>query len=135
MAGFCNYGANGGGICTTTNSALTTLDCLPSPGTFVATLPISLNPLTAGSTTVTAADGNFCPAQNHPGAFGQPTTQAITRTGSPAGDLTDDMPHASTLVRNFCIPATSSPALDSLADLPGPGSSSLPGNAQFFTGP
>jgi hypothetical protein len=93
---------------------------------------VNLNPLTTGSSTVTAADGLFCPSQNHAGAFGQATTQAITETGSPAGDLTDGLPHSSTLASVFCIPKTGSIALDSLGDLPGPGAVSLPGNAQFF---
>ena len=39
------------------------------------------------------------------------------------------------LVSNFCIPPTGSLALDNLANLPGPGSLSLPGNAQFFAVP
>ena len=69
--GVCNYGANGGGACTTTNSGETSLDCLPSPGTFVATLPVSLNPLTSKVITTTAADGLFCPSQPNVGAFGQ----------------------------------------------------------------
>ena len=133
--GFCNYGANVGQACTTTNSTQTTLDCLPDPGTFVATLPISLNPLTSSTVTTTAADGLFCPAQGHAGALGQPATQVITQNGSPAGDLTDGAPHAGVLVSNFCIPPTGSLALDGLADLPGPGSLSLPGNAQFFAVP
>ena len=45
------------------------------------------------------------------------------------------MPHASVLVSNFCIPPTGFSALDSVADLPGPGSLSLPGNAQFVASP
>jgi hypothetical protein len=63
--------------CTTNNGGQTSLDCLPSSGTFVATLGV--------------------------------------------------------LVSNFCIPPTGSLALDGLANLPGPGSVSLPGNAQFFS--
>jgi hypothetical protein len=43
------------------------------------------------------------------------------------------LPHASTLASDFCITATGSGALDNIADLPGPGSVSLPGNAQFFS--
>src|SRR5262249_26160532 len=78
------------------------------------------------------ADGLFCPSQPHAGSFGQPTTQAITQSGSPAGDLTDGQPHAGVFVSNFCIPPTGSQALDTLAGLPGPGSLSLLGNAQFF---
>ena len=38
----------------------------------MATLPMSLNPLTSSTvTTTTAADGLFCPSQGHAGAFGQ----------------------------------------------------------------
>ena len=133
--GFCNYGANAGQACTTNNSTQTSLDCMPDAGTFVATLPISLNPLTSMTITATAPDGLFCPSQPNAGAFGQSTTQAITQNGLPAGDLTDGAAHAGVLVSNFCIPATGSLALDGLANLPGPGSLSLPGNAQFFATP
>jgi hypothetical protein len=38
-------------------------------------------------------------------------------------------------VSNFCIPPTGSLALDGIADLPGSGSISLAGNAQFVAGP
>ena len=129
--GACNWGANAGGACTSTNAAGTTLDCQPGASTFIATLPINLSPLTTGSVIETAADGLFCPGQFHPGAFGQAAAQAIQQTGSPSGDLHDGLPHASTLVSDFCIPATNNPALDGLADLPGPGSLSLGGEAQF----
>ena len=129
-SGTCNYGVQVNFPCTTNNSTGTTLDCLPDPGTFVATLPISLNPLTSSPITTTAADGLFCPGQANPGAFGQATTQVITQNGSPAGDLTDGLPHSGVLVSSFCIPPTGSLALDGIADLPGPGSLSLPGNAQ-----
>src|SRR5262249_15127974 len=61
-----------------------------------------------------------------------PAPQAIIQNGLPAGDLTDGEAHAGVLVRNFCIPPTGSTALDNLADLPGPGSLSLPGTAHFF---
>jgi len=57
------------------------------------------------------------------------------QNGSPAGDLTDGEAHAGVLVSNFCIPPTGSTAPDNLADVPGPGSLSLPGNAQFFAMP
>src|SRR5262249_39084364 len=137
-----NWGDNAGGPCTTTNAGMTSVDCIPTAALFVATLPVNLTPLTTGTTTVTAADGNFCPGQSaagnpfgFSGAFGQATVEAITQTGSPAGDLSDGQPHASTLVTNFCIPKTGSAALDGIADLPGPGSTSLPGNAQFFSSP
>ena len=52
---------------------------MPGSGSFVATLPVNLTPLATGANTQTAADGIFCPAQSQtsPGAFGQPTTEAI----------------------------------------------------------
>jgi hypothetical protein len=55
--------------------------------------------------------------------------------GSPEGDLSDGLSHPSVLVNNFCIPATGNPALDSIADLPGPGSLSISGDALFFSFP
>jgi hypothetical protein len=138
--GFCNYGDNAGQPCTSNNLEGTSLDCMPGSGTFVATLGVNLSPLTTTTNTVTAADGLFCTGgvggdQAHPGAFGQAATQAIKQNGSPSGDLTDGLPHASTLVSNFCIPPTGSLALDGIADLPGPGSISLAGNAQFVGSP
>jgi hypothetical protein len=50
-SGACNYGANKGGACTTNNVNLTSLDCLPDPGTFVAPLPVNLSTLTTTSIT------------------------------------------------------------------------------------
>ena len=50
--GFCNSGPSAGQPCTTGNSTQTSIDCLPDPGTFVATLPISLNPLTSSAITL-----------------------------------------------------------------------------------
>jgi hypothetical protein len=69
------------------------------------------------------------------GGDGEPATEAISQTGSPSGDLTDGLPHASVLVSTFCIPKTEFAPLDALGDLPGPGSLSLPGNAQFVASP
>ena len=133
--GACNWGDNVGGACTTTNSQGTTLDCPPSAGVFLATLPVDLTPLSSGTNVKQAADGLFCSGQFHAGAFGQPTTQAIVQNGSPGGDLSDGQPHASVLVSNFCIPPTGNAQVDGIGDLPGPGSLSLGGNAQFFASP
>ncbi len=137
QGGFCNYGDNIGQPCTTSNVNQTSLDCMPGAGTFVATLPVNLTPLINGTNTQTAADGIFCPAQGQtsPGAFGQAATQAISQTGAPGGDLTDGLPHPSTLVSIFCIPKTNNPSVDGIADLPGPGTISLPGNAQYVVVP
>jgi hypothetical protein len=131
--GVCNFGENKNGDCATSNVNLTSFDCPPSNGSFIATLPVNLGPLSTGPSVVTAADGLFCPDQANAGAFGEPTAQAIKQTGTPSGDLTDGLPHPSVLVSNFCIPATQNLALDNLGDLPGPGSLSLPGTAQFIT--
>jgi hypothetical protein len=135
VGGFCESGQSAGQPCTTTNSANTSLDCLPGQAHFISTLPVDLTPLSSGTATKTAADGLFCPGQVNPGAFGQAAARAITQEGSPAGDLSDGLPHAGVLVSNFCIPATGQIALDGIADLPGPGSLSLSGNAQFVSGP
>jgi hypothetical protein len=132
-AGACSYGANAGGACTTSNSAGTTVDCLPSLGTFLSTLSVDLSPLTTETITATAADGNFCPGQAHLGAFARAEARAIQQAGVAAGDLTDGLPHPTVQVSNFCIPATGNGAVDIVADLPGPGSLSLPATAQLVT--
>jgi hypothetical protein len=133
ISGACNYGGNSGGPCTTTNSQLTTLDCPPDNGTFIGTIPVNLSPLSTASSLLTAGDGLFCPGQLNAGAFAQVATQAIQQVGVSSGDLTDGLPHPGVLVSNFCIPPTGNGAVDGIADLPGPGSLSLPGNAQFVT--
>ena len=83
-----------------------------------------------GTSLVAAAGGNFCPGQ-HPGAFGQAATQAIKQNGLPGGDLSDGNPHAAVLGYSFCVGKTNSVAVDTSADLPGPGSVGLPVNMQF----
>ena len=137
VGGTCSYGDNVGQPCTTTNSSNTSLDCMPGSGTFVATLPVNLTPLQNAATTQTAADGIFCPdqGQTSPGAFGQPAAEAISQEGAAGGDLTDGLPHPSILVSIFCIPKTNNASVDGIADLPGPGSISLPGNAQYVVVP
>ena len=135
ISGFCDSGQNAGQPCSTANSANTSLECPPFDSQFISTLPVNLTPLSSGTATVTAADGIFCSGQVNAGAFGQATAQAITQVGLPSGDLSDGLPHAGVLVSDFCIPATGNVALDGIADLPGPGSLSLPGNAQFVSGP
>ena len=135
VGGFCDSGQNSGQACVTTNASGTSTDCPPSVSLFVGAIPVNLTPLNTETQTFTAADGNFCSPQGAAGAFGQVTAEAITQHGSPAGDLSDGQPHASTLVSNFCIPATGSGSLDGLASLPGPGTLSLPGMAQFVASP
>jgi hypothetical protein len=69
--------------------------------------------------------------QRQPGAFQVGDARTITETGSPAGPLTDQLTHASTLVSVFCIPPSFNGAVDGTADLPGPGAVSLPGVTQI----
>jgi len=73
----------------------------------------------------------FCPGQVA-GAFGQPTSRAIVENGSPAGDVTDHVPHASRLASVFCIPKTGNLALDEAASLPGPGALGVETRVQIF---
>jgi len=135
----CNAGPNAGGACftnsTTGNPATenTTHDCPPQAGggLFNGALSVDLNPLTTGSASMTSAGGMFCPNQTHAGVFGRANAQCFTETGSPAGDLTDGMPHAATEGTVFCIPQTANQTVNLVADLPGPGATSLPGMAQL----
>jgi hypothetical protein len=126
----CTGGQNAGGACTTNNVNLTSLDCPPGEGTYVATLPIDLNPLTTEDTTTSAADGLFCPGQTSPGAFGVADAKAFSQDGS-----IDIATGQATLVSSFCIPSTGSPSLDNLAKLPGPGTLSLPGVTVLLSSP
>ncbi|HYR96962.1 MAG TPA: hypothetical protein VEM57_09500, partial [Candidatus Binatus sp.] len=73
-------------------------------------------------------------AQKSPGAFGPAGggAHSITETGSPAGNMTDGLGHASTLVSIFCIQPTFDGTVDAAGDLPGPGAVSLPGTAQLL---
>jgi cysteine-rich repeat protein len=68
-----------------------------------------------------------------PGAFGAGgrSLTTISTVGIPAGDLTDAAPRASTFGTIFCIPPTLQPALDTAADLPGPGAVTLPGTMRL----
>lgn len=118
----CTFGQNAGALCDTNNINMTSLDCLPSDGTYIATLPVNLTPLTTGEALSTAADGNFCPDQVTPGAFGNPDVRAIRQQGS-----LNLATMEATLVSNFCIASTGAASLDNLANLPGPGTLSLPG--------
>jgi hypothetical protein len=131
VSGTCNAGPNVGLACTPVGSQLTTLDCPPLPGGFLAPLPVNLAPLVTTTTTAVGAGGNFCTGQANPGAFGQAATQAIKQNGSPGGDLSDGNPHAAVLGYSFCVPKTNNAAVDGSADLPGPGSVGLPIDMQL----
>ena len=141
--GTCTAGPNAGMACSTNAStgnpatSNTSQDCPPEEGSglFSGALSVDLNPLTTGNSSFTSATGIFCASQSHPGAFGKPATRCIKETGSPAGNLTDGMPHAAREATVFCIPATSNGTVNIVADLPGPGATSLPGTAQIVPTP
>jgi hypothetical protein len=137
VSGTCTYGANAGGACSAgANTLLTSQDCPPVASQFTAPLPVTLNPLSTGSSKLTGTGGNFCPSppavnpQRTNGAFGKAAAQCIQEVGAPAGNLLDGNPHPSKLAAAFCIPQTGNPAIDPAADLPGPGAFSITGNAQ-----
>src|SRR4029077_16125056 len=65
-----------------------------------------------------------CRDQLTPGAFGQSTAQNIKEMGTPAGDVTGGLAHASTLAAVFCIPSTMNSTVDGVVDLPGPAAAS-----------
>ncbi len=136
--GTCSYGVAAGGACSTTSSSGSSQDCAPTRGggAFQAPLSVTLSPLTTGTTSLTSASGNFCPSQKTAGAFAVTTSQCIQTVGNPAGDLTDGAPHAGAILASaFCIPTTTNSTIDGVADLPGPGLTSLPGTAQIVPTP
>ena len=134
----CTYGPNAGLTCASGGSTTTSHDCPPERGggAFQAPLSVTLNPLTTGTTSLTNAAGNLCPSQKTAGAFGVAAAKCINTQGAAAGDLTDGMPHSGAiLAAGFCIPSTSNSTIDGVADLPGPGLTSLPGTAQIVPTP
>ena len=169
VGGSCTYGANALLPCANASNTLTSQDCPPERGLglYQAPLPVNLSPLTTGTSTLTAADGNFCTekrcrdnlalctadsdckclnppsctnhapcvAQQTPGALGNPSAQCVKETGSSPGDLTDGLAHFSILASAYCIPTTTNGTIDGVADLPGPGATSIPGNAQVVPTP
>jgi len=127
ISGTCNGGKRSGLSCTAVGPGKTSLDCPPTDAQFAAALSIGLS-LTTGTASNTIATGIFCPgppAQTHAGAFGKATARTITETGSPSGDLTDGLPHATTFASVFCVPKTNNALVDPSADLPGPGAISI----------
>ena len=223
--GVCDGSPNQGSACTTTNPKGLTNQC-PSPavvtGTqrcyrgpnnnqictsssqcagsncvqFVGDIPISLNPLTTGVSSLSNASGFFCPGQStaQKGAFkadiclsgansGKPCTpqtavadcgagitcrQGTTNnfcsagtnenkgcatatdcgtggvctragllatlvqlTGSPAGALTPGVAKPIKLANAFCVPLTTSAIVNSNANLPAPGATTLVGTIKL----
>jgi hypothetical protein len=151
VSGACVGGQRDTLACTTTSpGAMTTIDCPPiaTGGSYLPEFQVNLEKLTTGTSSKSNADGLFCPAQKTFSAFGtqnqnigrvpgdpnNPPLKIVTisETGSPGGDLTDNMPHTSTLAAVFCIPETGNGLIDGAADLAGPGAVSLPGSVQIL---
>jgi hypothetical protein len=79
-------------------------------------------------------NGNFDSCRQHQhGAFRSALATTITQSGiAPEACVADGLARGSTLVSVFCIPPTYVQVLDAFLDLPGPGTISLPGSAQFI---
>jgi hypothetical protein len=146
----CTAGSRVGLTCSTTSvSEETTIDCPPSGdgGAYLPEFQVNLKNLTTGTNSKTNPDGLFCPSQRTFSAFGgqnrnvrpdgDPNTPpikivTISETGSVAGNLSDNQPHAATIGAVFCIPETGNGLIDGAADLAGPGAVSLPGTIQIL---
>ena len=183
----CYRGPNNNNVCTS-NATCAGAQCVQ----FIGDIPISLNPLTTGTASLSNADGLFCPGQGAPqrGAFksdicqtgansGMPCTSAtaiadcgagvscrlgsannycsaganiglgcasntdcgtggvctragllaqlIRLDGTPTGPLSCGMPKSVRLASAFCVPLTDSSIVNSSANLPGPGATTLVG--------
>ena len=126
VSGTCTYGERAGLPCSGgVGSRNTTIECPPKLSGFLGRLTIALAGLTTGTATASDPDGNFCPGQAHPGAFGG-EAGTIRETGSPAGrDLSN--PFETTIAGTFCVPSSGNPVIDGGGDLPGPGALSVRG--------
>jgi hypothetical protein len=124
VSGTCDGGDNAGQPCTAVGSSQTSIDCPPVSTTFLGALTVVLPSLTTGTSTMSASDGVFCPAQHTPGAFGVPAVRSITEVGLPPGGATNAL--AMNLAATFCVPATGTP-IDFFAQLPAAGALSAAG--------
>lgn len=126
-AGTCTGGARAGQPCSgDVGSAGTSFDCPPAPAQFLGALDVSPLTLSTGTSDLSSGDGNFCPAQRTPGAFGTGVVaRTIRQQGTPL--LGGPTLFSTTLAGNFCVPASGNDLVDNLVDAPGPGSVSAPG--------
>lgn len=124
LAGKCNGGKRSGLTCTTVGSKQTTIDCPPTDAQFLAPLGVPLA-ATSSDATSTNAGGTFCASQGHAGAFGKAAARVIREHGTSPGNLGDGTAHAAQLASTFCVPKTGNALVDPVADLPGPGATSV----------
>jgi hypothetical protein len=139
VAGLCDLGPNAGGTCTTPTSLGTSQDC-PPPGTALPAFLVDLSPLSTAQATKSSATGILCPpnppvsgmGQFTAGCFGKVTCEYIEANGSAGGSLLlPGTPVATTLGSVFCIPASGSPLVNAVANLPGPGAVTLTGTTDL----
>jgi hypothetical protein len=112
----------------------TSHDCPPFGYQYLAPLEVTLSPLATSGGMLPAdgsisPDGIFCPGQVTPGAFGNPNVRKIVAEGKPAAEGLSTTPAAVTIASAFCIPKTGNLLIDGSANLPGPGQTSLAGEA------
>jgi hypothetical protein len=127
VSGVCTAGARQGLACSGgIGSKNTSVECPPDPLKFVGTLTPTLA-LSTGTSSLTDPAGNLCADQFDPGAFGRLSPRTVSETGSPllSGGISNLF--ATTLAGVFCVPASGSSLVNTLADLPGPAAVSVPG--------
>jgi hypothetical protein len=127
----CVGGENNGDPCTATGAGQTSIECMPDPTKYVATVVVDLAPINT-ATAINDDGADFCPNQENPGAFlfSGEDVKSISLAGSAAGNLANGEPHAATVVSTFCVPASGA-IVDDVADLPGPGAISIAGELQI----
>jgi hypothetical protein len=121
----CYRGTNNGASCST-GSQCPGGTCAQQVGV----IPVTLTPLTTGTSEKSDPNGLFCPGQAQGGCFTNPNSTAcrlIRETGAPAGPLTMGVPASTILASTFCVPASSSSLINGATSLPGPGATTLPG--------
>jgi hypothetical protein len=124
----CSAGARAGESCTDSGPSN---QCPPLGAQYVGNLPVTLSPLTTGTTTVTEPSGFFCPGQIGEGAFGRSQTRTIRETGTPLSGVPPLIPFTATLAGVFCTPSSGSGLVDGILDLPGPAAVSVTGTADI----
>ena len=122
----CTFGQNPGGFCQTNNINLTTLDCLAERGHLHRHAAHQPEPAHHQRDGDHGGGRQLLSRPGHAGCVREPRRQAIRQQGS-INIATGE----ATLVSNFCIPSTGSASLDNIANLPGPGTLSLPGVTVF----
>jgi len=157
-AGVCSGAAENPGVaCTGLNPSGDNYECSPSSIFGGIVVGVNLAPITTGTAlmdTTTDQDqvpggavGQFCQQQNHlePGSYGcfalgkeapagaEPICDYIEMRGSHAvGISIGGGPVAATLGSVFCMPTTGNLLLDRVADVPGPGATTLPGTLELI---